>query len=91
MKAEILRKEEKLSDATTEVKLALDALRNSLKNANKAKSQPPKPSIPGEEVEFAVESHSTDERQKDDNLEIGLDNYEVEDLVKEAKESDDDW
>ena len=36
-------------------------------------------------MEFAVESHSKDERQEDDNLEIGLHNHEVEDLVKEAK------
>ena len=42
-------------------------------------------------MEFAVESHSKDERQEDDNLEIGLHNHEVEDLVKEAKETDDDW
>lgn len=33
-----------------------------------------------------MHSHSEDERQEDDNLEIGLPNHEVEDLVKEAKE-----
>lgn len=79
VKGEVIQKEEKLSDAMTEVKLALDALRKSFKNANKAKLQPAKPPVPREEVEFPVESHSEDERQ------------EVEDLVKEAKESDDDW
>ena len=42
-------------------------------------------------MEFVVKSHSEDERQDDDNLEIGLHNHEVEDLVKEANESDDDW
>ena len=88
VKAEILRKEEKLSEAMTEVKLTLDALRKSFKNANKAiaKSQPAKPPVSAEEVEFADE----DERE-DDNLEIGLDNQEFEDLVKEVKEADDDW
>ena len=95
VKAEILRKEEKLSEAMTEVKLALDALRKSFKNANKAiaKSPPAKPSVSAEEVEleveFAMESHSEGERQ-DDNPEIGLDNQEVEDLVEEVKEADDD-
>lgn len=92
VKGEIIQKEEKLSDAMTEVKLALDALRKSFKNANKAKSQPAKPPVPREEVEFAVGSHSEDDsRQEDDNLEIGLHNHEVEGLAKEAKESDDDW
>ncbi|CAH3186401.1 unnamed protein product [Porites evermanni] len=65
--------------------------RTHFKNANKAKLQTAKPSVPGEEVEFVVKSHSEDERQDDDNLEIGLHNHEVEDLVKEANESDDDW
>lgn len=91
VKAEIFQKEEKLSDAMTEVKLALDALRKSFKNASKAKSQPAKRSFPGAEVEFEVESNSEDERQEDDDLEIGLDSHEVEELVKEAKESEDDW
>ena len=86
--AEIAKNEDNLSDAISEVKLALDALRKSFKNAKKSKPQFAK-SVNPEQEELAIEDVSV-QGSADDEAEIGLDCQEVEELAEVAKETD-DW
>ncbi len=88
VKAEISKKEDNLSDAISEVKLALDALRKSFKNAKKSKPQFAK-SVNPEQEELEIEDESV-QGISDNEQEIGLDCQEVEELAEVAKETD-DW
>lgn len=90
VKAEILKNEEKLLDAMSKVKLALDALRKSFKNAKKTKPQSAQP-VDAEEMEIANEDERKEGIKYFDEQEIDLDHLKVEDLAKKAKQSDDDW
>ena len=74
----------------SEVNLALDALRKSFKNAKKTKPQSAQP-VDAEEMEIANEDEREEGIKYFDEQEINLDHHEVEDLAKEAKQSDDDW
>ena len=89
VKEEILKNEEKLSDAMSEVKLALDALRKSFKKLKKTELKCAKPVVA--EDENLVNGDESEEEIKYSDEEIDIDLQEVEELAEEAKENDDDW
>ena len=86
VRSQIIEMEGKLSDAMSEIKLALDALRKSMAKAAPFQS---KAAEPVEKDENETDNREQDQEPCESSGE--LDQQEICDLVSEAKEEDDDW